>query len=380
MAYNIEKQIIPGIPSMALSASNIVVAHEAGNPNNTGTDSLEREINVMRNNWGNAFVSHWVGGGGRIVQVAPAGKVQWGAGQYANNIAYAQVELARTSNAATFKKDYAAYVWLLRHLANQAGIPLTLDTGSNRGIKTHNWVTNNLGGTNHTDPYAYLASFGVTKAQFKKDVGAGTSKVSTPSKPKTGSTTTGKSIDKLADEVIAGKYGSGDARKKALGSKYNAVQKRVNEKLSGGKSTSKSIDKLVQETLAGKHGNGEARKKSLGSNYKAVMDVINGKAKKSGGKSIAQMAQEVIDGKHGSGHANRRRSLGISQAQYNKVKNEVNKRLGGGSSSGGKSVKQMADEIINGKGIPNGHEARRKHFGISKAKYEKVRAEVNRRL
>lgn len=40
-----------------------------------------------------------------------------------------------------------------------------------------------------------------------------------------------KSIDELAREVIAGKYGSGDERKKKLGDKYDAVQKRVNELL-----------------------------------------------------------------------------------------------------------------------------------------------------
>ena len=40
-----------------------------------------------------------------------------------------------------------------------------------------------------------------------------------------------RSIDDLARQVIAGRYGSGDARKKALGSQYDAVQKRVNEML-----------------------------------------------------------------------------------------------------------------------------------------------------
>lgn len=38
----------------------------------------------------------------------------------------------------------------------------------------------------------------------------------------------------------------------------------------------KSIDTLVKETLAGDHSDGDARKKSLGSNYNAVMNVING--------------------------------------------------------------------------------------------------------
>ena len=45
------------------------------------------------------------------------------------------------------------------------------------------------------------------------------------------STTTEKSVDELAQEVIAGKYGNGEDRKNALGSRYNEVQARVNELL-----------------------------------------------------------------------------------------------------------------------------------------------------
>lgn len=47
-------------------------------------------------------------------------------------------------------------------------------------------------------------------------------------------------IDQLARDVIAGKYGVGDARKKALGSNYAAVQARVNEMLGAGGSSSPS--------------------------------------------------------------------------------------------------------------------------------------------
>ena len=94
-------------------------------------------------------------------------------------------------------------------------------------------------------------------------------------------TTSSKTIDQLAKEVIQGEHGSGEDRKKALGSQYDAVQAKVNEMLGGNKTVpaAKSIDTLVKETLAGVHGNGDARKKSLGSNYDAVMKVINGGAK-----------------------------------------------------------------------------------------------------
>jgi len=37
-----------------------------------------------------------------------------------------------------------------------------------------------------------------------------------------------KSVDELAQEVIDGKHGSGDARRKSLGEQYEAVQQRVN--------------------------------------------------------------------------------------------------------------------------------------------------------
>lgn len=64
--------------------------------------------------------------------------------------------------------------------------------------------------------------------------------------PKYAGTTTptqtsgGKSIDEIAKEVIAGKWGNGDDRKKRLteaGYDYAAVQKRVNEMLSGSSSS-----------------------------------------------------------------------------------------------------------------------------------------------
>lgn len=40
-------------------------------------------------------------------------------------------------------------------------------------------------------------------------------------------------VGELARAVITGRYGNGDARRIALGSKYDVVQKRVNEMLTG---------------------------------------------------------------------------------------------------------------------------------------------------
>ncbi|RQW21427.1 hypothetical protein EH196_15460 [Bacillus sp. C1-1] len=60
--------------------------------------------------------------------------------------------------------------------------------------------------------------------------------------------------------------------------------------------------------------------------------VENKPAPKPSKKTIAQMADEVIAQKHGNGHDNRRKSLGISAAEYEKVCAEVNRKSGVGSS------------------------------------------------
>ena len=93
------------------------------------------------------------------------------------------------------------------------------------------------------------------------------------------------SVDELAKEVIAGKYGNGDARKSALGSRYGEVQARVNEILNGNKPTptpapqpTESNDDLltlVKKTIRGDFGNGDARKKALGSRYDEVQKQVN---------------------------------------------------------------------------------------------------------
>jgi len=169
MTYIIEKRLMSGLPNLALTAVKYVIAHESGNPNNNGPNALENEIAFMNKNKANAFTSHWVGGGGRIVQVAPVNRVQYGCGPKGNPLSYAQVELARTNDKEQFKKDYAAYIWLLRELAKEAGLPIVLDSSGN-GIKSHRWVTDTLGGTTHRDPFPYLQTMGITDEQFKLDI------------------------------------------------------------------------------------------------------------------------------------------------------------------------------------------------------------------
>lgn len=89
-----------------------------------------------------------------------------------------------------------------------------------------------------------------------------------------------KSIDEIAREVIAGKWGNGQGRVNALtnaGYDYNAVQNRVNEIL-GTKPAKKSNEEIAKEVIAGKWGNGSDRKAALtnaGYNYSEIQAIVN---------------------------------------------------------------------------------------------------------
>ena len=88
-----------------------------------------------------------------------------------------------------------------------------------------------------------------------------------------------KTIDELAQEVIDGKWGNGEDRKKRLeeaGYNYNKIQDKVNEILEG--TNKKSINEIAQEVIDGKWGNGTERKNKLekaGYNYNDVQNKVN---------------------------------------------------------------------------------------------------------
>lgn len=94
------------------------------------------------------------------------------------------------------------------------------------------------------------------------------------------STAPKKSNTEIAKEVIAGKWGNGDARitkLKAAGYDYAAVQAEVNKLLTPTPSK-KSNTEIAREVLAGKWGNGADRKKKLeaaGYSYSAVQNEVN---------------------------------------------------------------------------------------------------------
>ena len=104
----------------------------------------------------------------------------------------------------------------------------------------------------------YIRGFGVPK--YAKSASESTVKPST--KP---------NVLTLAVGVMQGKYGTGEARKKALGSRYDEVQSFINHIYSASNQT------LANEVLQGKYGSGDVRKAVLGSRYELVQKLVNQK-------------------------------------------------------------------------------------------------------
>lgn len=93
------------------------------------------------------------------------------------------------------------------------------------------------------------------------------------------STPAGSTLD-LVYGVMTKKYGDGDARKAALGTRYNEVQDMINHIENSSAAT------LAEETKNGRYGNNPVRRTVLGKKYSAVQDIINGKTSGTGSNAV----------------------------------------------------------------------------------------------
>ena len=172
-SYTEDTSYLRQTPQVGVAPYRQIHAHSTGNP----TSKASGEATYMRNkDLNSGFYTHVVGNG-KVYQTAYVGQGAWDVGGGWNNETFAAVELIESHQTyEEFRADYEIYIQLLRDLANQAGIPITVDTDSLEGIKTHYYCTNNQPNnfSDHIDPYPYLAKWGITKEQFKKDVETGT--------------------------------------------------------------------------------------------------------------------------------------------------------------------------------------------------------------
>ena len=169
MPYTVKQQIRQGLPQVGVRPYRQVHAHSTGNPNSTAQN--EADYHDRRPVESGFF--QYVVGDGVAIQTAPLNMGAYDVGGGWNAETFAAVELIESHKTrAEFERDYAIYCELLRDLANQGGIPVTLDTSDLAGIKTHNYCTHNQPNnfSDHVDPIPYLAKWGISQAQFAKDL------------------------------------------------------------------------------------------------------------------------------------------------------------------------------------------------------------------
>ena len=158
-----------GLPQIGYAPYHQIHAHSTGNRNSTAQNEADYH---MRRPVESGFFSQVVGNG-RVMQVGPVNQGAYDVGGGWNYETYAAVELIEShSTQEEFMEDYRLYIQLLRDLADEAGLPKTLDSDALEGIKSHDYCTNNQPNnfSDHVDPYPYLAKWGISREQFKHDI------------------------------------------------------------------------------------------------------------------------------------------------------------------------------------------------------------------
>ena len=320
-----------------ISPSYLVI-HSTANPGATAWN----HVTYWNRAGNNAAMAQWVcdwTNGGTVYQVMPGNAKAWHVGNGNNVSVGIEICEGTTREQVDTALDTAAQ-WAAYYL-NQQG------WGINRMV-SHNDARTLWGGTTHTDPIPYLNRWGYSWNWFKSKVQAYMDgSVSTEPDTDTGNhtpqtpATPTDSVESLAAAVMRGEYGSGQARRDALGSRYEEVQAYVNSHYFGigsGSDTGNhtpqtpatptdSVESLAAAVMRGEYGSGQARRDALGSRYDEVQAYVNshyfgiGSGSGSGYKTTAELSAAVMRGDYGSGQA-RRDALG---SRYDEVQAYVNR-------------------------------------------------------
>ena len=249
-----------------------------------------------------------------IYQSVAEGDTAWHAGNWAMNCRAIGIEVVSAGedfSAAEIQK----LAWLVKKLMAKYGIGAS-------GVIRHYDVTGKL----CPAPYVSASKWAALKAAITGGAASGGTTAVAPE----------GAIAELAQRVIAGEFGNGDARRTALGSRYDEVQAEVNRILAGASSSAPAqpvtpdIEALAQAVIRGDYGNGDDRRAALGASYDAVQARVNeilgaggGSSGGSGGADIEALARAVIRGEYGNGEERRSR-LG---SLYDAVQARVNEIL-----------------------------------------------------
>ncbi|UJF35008.1 peptidoglycan recognition protein family protein [Paenibacillus hexagrammi] len=152
---------IPGLPQIpyrnGIGEWEGVVMHQTANPNDTARSERAYEASTFQN----AFVHEFIDPN-EIIQVANPDYMAYGAGSQANP-RFIHLELCSANSQDEFNRSFDRWCQRAAYFLSQRSlgvIPAKADgTGT---LWSHDEVSRWLGGTTHTDPIEYLASWGKT--------------------------------------------------------------------------------------------------------------------------------------------------------------------------------------------------------------------------
>lgn len=279
-----------------------------------------------------ASSNYGIGIDGRVGLYVDEGDRSWASSNARNDNRAVTIEVANDGGAPDWHVSDASWdslVELCADICRRNGIDRLIWTGDANGNLTCHYM---FAATACPGPYLKGRMAELATAVNAKLGGSAPAPAPQPAPKPQG---VGGSTDDLARRVIAGEFGTGDARKQALGSRYDEVQARVNQLLGAGgpapKPQATDIDQLARDVIAGKYGSGEARKRALGGNYEAVQARVNqmlgaAPAPSRPVQNIDAVARAVIRGDYGNG-ADRERRLRAAGYDPAAVQRRVNQLL-----------------------------------------------------
>lgn len=238
MTVKITKDYAPVVssgarPGIKMSKCIGVTIH---NTDNSGVGAGARaHANLLKNSWKNKQQSwHFAVDENGAYQSIPTDEIAWHAGDGGSGKGNTQtiaIEICMNSDGDLEKAtDNAAQ--LAAQQLKKKGL------SADKLYQHHDWSGKNCPSQiRDGQPYDWSTFKSKVKAYYNGSTSANKPSAGTGS----GSNSSKKTVSQLADEVIAGKWGNGDTRKKKLeaaGYDYDAVQKEVNKQLGVSTSTS----------------------------------------------------------------------------------------------------------------------------------------------
>lgn len=246
-----------------------------------GVLSVETCGNIFQNPNRQASSNYAIGSDGRIAMYVEESNRSWCSSNSENDHQAITIEVSNSKTGGDWPvSDYviSRLIDLCVDICKRNGIPKLIYDGTKNGTLTrHNMFANTAcPGPYLQSKFPYIAEE-VNKRLNNSDI---------QDSPHVNDPFQGFSDEELAKRVWAGEFGNGDERKQKLGSRYNAVQALVDKGVgkpapsqpstpSTPSQPSDDLLTLVKKTIKGDFGNGDARRKALGSRYDEVQNQVN---------------------------------------------------------------------------------------------------------